>query len=129
MRTYLPIDAQAPMPRFQRPIIFILICVLITGVPGPGFAQQASTGKPQGPAPQSQPTSPRGQDVARITTQPVQVDAVVTDKKGKHVEDLTEGDFELLVDGKKEQLTHFSHISLPAPPREPTAKKKDDLVV
>src|SRR5262245_54804467 len=122
MRTYLPIVAQASMPRLQRPIIFILIGVLITGFPGPGFAQRASTGKPQDPAPQSQPASPQGRDVVRITTQLVQVDAVVTDKKDKHVEDLTEGDFELLVDGKKQQLTHFSHISLPAARREPAAK-------
>jgi VWFA-related protein len=117
------------MPRFQRPIIFILIGALITGLPGPGGAQQAPPDKRQDPAPQSRPASPQGQDVVRITTQLVQVDAVVTDKNGKHVDDLTEGDFELLVDGKKQQLTHFSHISLPAAPREHTAKKKDDLVV
>src|SRR5262245_40643210 len=117
------------MPRFQRTINFILVGVLIIGIPGARFAQQASTSKPQDPAPQSQPASPQGKDVVRITTQLVQVDAVVTDKKGKHVEDLAEGDFELLVDGKKQQLTHFSHISLPAARREPTAKKKDGLIV
>jgi VWFA-related protein len=103
------------MPGFQRPIIFILAGALIAGVPAPGLAQDKS---PQ-----------RGQDVVRITTQLVQVDAVVTDKKGRHVEDLTEGDFELLVDGKKQLLTHFSHVSLPAVKREPAARKKDDLIV
>src|SRR5215813_6324429 len=125
----LPIAARMHMPRFQRPIIFILVGVLVVGIPGVRFAQQAPANKPQGPAPQSQPASPQGQDVVRITTQLVQVDAVVTDKKGKHVEDLTEGDFELLVDGKKQQLTHFSHISLPAARREPAAKKHDGLLV
>src|SRR5262249_24138750 len=108
---------------------FILVGVLVIGIPGARFAHQAPANKPQGPAPQSQPASPQGQDVVRITTQLVQVDAVVTDKKGKHVEDLTEGDFELLVDGKKQQLTHFSHVSLPAVRREPAAKKKDDLII
>src|SRR5262245_84067 len=117
------------MPKFQRPIIFILIGLLIVGVPGPGRAQQAPADKRQDPAPKSPPAAQSGQEVVRVTTQLVQVDAVVTDNNGKHVEDLTEGDFELLVDGKKEQLTHFSHISLPAPPREPTAKKKVELVV
>src|SRR5262245_24386617 len=117
------------MPKFQRPIIFILIGLLIVGVPGPGRAQQAPADKRQDPAPKSPPAAQSGQEVVRVTTQLVQVDAVVTDNNGKHVEDLTEGDFELLVDGKKEQLTHFSHISLPAPPREPMAKKKVDLVV
>jgi len=117
------------MPRFQRPIIFILLGVLGVSYLAPMFAQQALTDKRQDSAPQSPPAAQQGQGVVRITTQLVQVDAVVTDKKGKHVEDLTEGDFELLVDGKKQQLTHFSHITLPALKREPTAKKKDDIVV
>jgi VWFA-related protein len=117
------------MFRFQRPIIFILVGVLIVGVPEPRFARQSPADKRQDPTPQSPPAVRPGQEVVRITTQLVQVDAVVTDKKDKHVEDLTEGDFELLVDGKKQQLTHFSHISLPAVKLEPTAKKKDYLVV
>src|SRR5262245_22719940 len=125
----LPLAARMPMSRFQRPIIFILVGALITGVPGPGRAQQAPADKRQDRARQSQPAPPQGQEVVRITRQLVQVDAVVTDKKGKHVEDLTEGEFELLVDGKKQQLTHFSHVSLPAAAREPTAKKKDGLIV
>src|SRR5262245_9922519 len=125
----LPIAARMRMPRFQRPIIFILVGVLVIGIPGARFAHQAPANKPQSPAPQSQPASPQGQDVVRITTQLVQVDAVVTDNKGKQVEDLTEGDFELLVDGKKQQLTHFSHISLPSARREPAAKKSDGLLV
>ncbi|HEX5080925.1 MAG TPA: VWA domain-containing protein [Blastocatellia bacterium] len=115
MRIRLFIFARTRMPGFQRPIIFILAGALIAGVPAPGFAQDTS---PQ-----------RGQDVVRITTQLVQVDAVVTDKKGKHVEDLTEGDFELLVDGKKQQLTHFSHVSLPTVKREPAARKEDNIIV
>src|SRR5262245_37601090 len=109
------------MPRFQRPIIFILIGVLVTGVPVPEFAQQSPANKRQDPTPQSPPAAQPGREVVRITTQLVQVDAVVTDKNGRHVEDLTESDFELLVDGKKQQLTHFSHVSLPAAPRELTA--------
>src|SRR5262249_27525339 len=125
----LPIAARMHMPRFQRRIIFILVAVLLIAMRGARFAHEARANKPQGPAPQSQPASPQGQDVVRITTQLVQVDAVVTDKKGKHVEDLTEGDFELLVDGKKQQLTHFSHISLPAARREPAVKKDDNLIV
>src|SRR5262245_29640704 len=95
---YLPIAARVPMPRFQRPIIFILPGVLIIGIPGLRFAQQAPADKRQDSATQSPPAAQSAQDVVRITTQLVQVDAVVTDKNGKHVEDLTEGDFELLVD-------------------------------
>src|SRR5215813_9767556 len=125
----LPIAARMHMPRFQRPIIFILVGVLIIGIPGARFAQQAPANKPQDTATQSPPATQKGQDVVRITTQLVQVDAVVTDKNGKHVEDLAEGDFELLVDGKKQQLTHFAHISLPVVKREPVVKKKADMIV
>lgn len=57
------------------------------------------------------------------------MDAVVTDKRGKHVEDLAEGDFELMGDGKKQQLTHFSHIGLPTGLSDSVAKKKGNLVV
>jgi VWFA-related protein len=117
------------MPRYQRPIIYILVGLLIVGIPAPEFARQAHTDERQDEAKQSPPAAQSGQEVVRVTTQLVQVDAVVTDKKGKHVEDLAEGDFELLVDGKKQQLTHFSHISLPTGLSEPAARKKGNLVV
>jgi VWFA-related protein len=116
------------MPRYKRPIIYILVGLLIVGIPAPKFARRRHTDERQDEAKQSAPAAQSGQEVVRITTQLVQVDAVVTDKKGKHVEDLAEGDFELLVDGKKQQLTHFSHISSPTGLSEPAAGKKDNLV-
>src|SRR5215475_13170948 len=115
------------MLRFQRPVIFILSAALLASVPASRFAQQAPANKPQDSA-QNPPATRPGQEVVRISTQLVQVDAVVIDKNGKHVEDLNEGDFELLVDGKKQHLTHFSHISLPVVKREPAAKKKTDPI-
>lgn len=108
------------MIKFQRSIIVVLAAALIVGAPDPEFAQQAPAA--QNPQPQSPPATQSNQDVVRINTQLVQVDAVVTDKKGRHVEDLTEDDFELLVDGKKQALTHFSRISLPVVKREAPAK-------
>src|SRR4029453_17759258 len=126
---FLPIAARMHMPRFQRPIIFILVGVLIIGVPGARFAQQAPASKTQDTATQSPPATQKGQDVVRITTQLVQVDAAVTNKNGKHDEDLTEGDLELLVDGKKQHLTPFAHISLPVVKREPVVRKKADMIV
>lgn len=110
------------MLRFQRSIIFILAAgLLFAGAPASEFAQQAIP--PQNPPPATQ----SNQDVVRINTQLVQVDVVVTDKKDRHVEDLTEADFELLVDGKKQTLTHFSHINLPGEmKRELPSKKKTD---
>jgi VWFA-related protein len=49
--------------------------------------------------------------VVRITTNLVQVDAVVTDKSGKQVTDLRPEDFEVLEDGKPQKITNFSYIS------------------
>jgi len=49
-------------------------------------------------------------DVVRITTNLVQVDAVVT-KNGKLVTDLKPEDFEILEDGRPQEITHFSYVS------------------
>lgn len=108
-------------------IIIALAIALFAGTSPFSFARQASspalaagerqspTPNPsaQNPAPPSPPAPESSQNVVRISTQLVQVDVVVTDKKGHHVTDLTPADFELLVDGKKQSLTHFSHVNLP----------------
>ena len=62
-------------------------------------AQQAQ----QAPAPTA---------VIRIDVNLVQVDAVVTDAKGKPVTDLTVEDFELLQDGQPQKITSFDFINL-----------------
>ncbi|MBO0858951.1 MAG: VWA domain-containing protein, partial [Chloracidobacterium sp.] len=129
MGIYLFLVTHTPMPKFHRPFILILVVALITRVPASGQQPTPTTNNRQDSPPPSQPVAQRRQDVVRITTQLVQVDAVVTDKKGKHVEDLTEADFDLLVDGKKQQLTHFSHVSLPPVKHALAVKKKDDLTV
>ena len=59
------------------------------------------------------------QDVVRITTNLVQVDAVVTDKDGNQVTNLTAADFELLQDGKPQKITSFSYVNTAAP-NQPT---------
>ncbi|HKS28917.1 MAG TPA: VWA domain-containing protein [Pyrinomonadaceae bacterium] len=67
-------------------------------------------------------------DVVRITTNLVQVDAVVTDKKGKLVTDLQPDEMEIYEDGKPQKITNFSYISTesgtaqPAKPSTPTDK-------
>jgi VWFA-related protein len=54
--------------------------------------------------------------VVRITTKLVQVDAVVTDKNGKHVTDLKAEDFEVTENGKPRAITNFSFVtSAPVP--------------
>ncbi|MDQ3918133.1 MAG: VWA domain-containing protein, partial [Acidobacteriota bacterium] len=52
----------------------------------------------------------------------MQVDAVVTDKGGRHVKDLRAEDFEILEDGRPQQITNFSYVPPePPPPAQTTA--------
>lgn len=63
--------------------------------------------KPAAPPP---PMDQDKDDVVRITTNLVQIDAIVT-KDGKLVSDLKAEDFEIFEDGKKQTITSFSYIS------------------
>jgi VWFA-related protein len=74
---------------------------------------------PIDPPPQDKRTSD-DDDVVRITTNLVQIDAVVT-KDNKPVTDLTEDDFELLEDGKRQFITNFSYISSVPKPADKSA--------
>lgn len=51
------------------------------------------------------------ESVIRITVNLVQVDAVVTDSKGKPVSNLRKEDFVILQDGKPQTITNFSYVS------------------
>lgn len=84
-----------------------------------------------GQSPSQSQDEPGGndQDVVRITTNLIQVDAVVTDKNGKPVTDLTAEDFEIQENGKEQKITNFSFIPL-APaiaeqPQPPTSTDKN----
>jgi VWFA-related protein len=57
-----------------------------------------------------QPSAVEG--VIRINVNLVQVDAIVTDSKGKPVRDLTSDDFEVLQDGKPQAITTFAFINV-----------------
>jgi VWFA-related protein len=76
-------------------------------------AQNSEPGKPDAPA-QQQPvaTSP----VIRTESRVVLVDAVVTDKKGNYVHDLTQKDFKVYEDNKEQAVTSFSFGSDPSGP-------------
>src|SRR6478672_298595 len=60
-------------------------------------------------------------DVVRITTKLVQIDAVVT-KDGKPVTNLTAEDFELYEDGRRQTITSFAYISNVANSNAPAPK-------
>jgi VWFA-related protein len=77
--------------------LLLLLCTLL-----PALAQTP---------PQTQkPAGDDKDDVVKITTNLVQVDAVVT-KDGKPVTNLTADDFEILEDGKRQTITSFAFIS------------------
>ena len=104
----------------SKPFLALLlsVCVLL-----PALAQTkpATTTQPQKPA------NDKDDDVVRITTNLVQIDAVVT-KDGKVVPNLTADDFEIYEDGRKQVITSFAFVSnvttAPTQPLSPKAKGK-----
>lgn len=92
----------------RRTILPLLLLSFILPAAFAGQTQQ-SPAKPQSSTPQPGAT-PERDDVVRITTNLVQVDAVVT-KDGKPVNNLTAQDFEVYEDGRKQEITSFAFIS------------------
>ena len=87
----------------RPPVVLMLVAQVATSV----LAQQAQP-SPTPPPVQQQRQKPESDDVVRITTNLVQVDAVVTDKDGKLVTDLKPEEIEISEDGRKQKITHFS---------------------
>lgn len=88
-------------------IIFLTLSQL-----APVFGQQPDpTPSPQTQEP-ARRSAPDGEqyDVVRITTKLVQVDASVTDKSGKQVDNLSADDFVINENGKPQKITHFSYV-------------------
>jgi VWFA-related protein len=59
--------------------------------------------------PQTQ--KPSDGDVVRITTNLVQIDAVITDKNGKLITDLKPEELQLSEDNRPQKITHFSYVA------------------
>ncbi|HYR74552.1 MAG TPA: VWA domain-containing protein [Pyrinomonadaceae bacterium] len=103
----------------HRLFAVILIAHLAAGV----FAQQPrrpplETSPParQTTQPQKQPPQkPDEEDVVRITTNLVQVDAVVTDKNGRVVTDLKPEEIQISEDGKPQKITNLSYVVTETP--------------
>jgi VWFA-related protein len=79
------------------------------------LAQQPNPSPPPKtqPASQTQPAPQRQEsedEVVRITTNLVQVDAVVTDRNGKQVTDLAAGEIQILEDGRPQKISNFSFV-------------------
>ena len=88
-----------------------------------GLAQQPNLPPPpkpsqEKPAQKPEPAPPRETDdidVVKISTNLVQIDAVVTDRKGMHVTDLRPDEVEMLENGKPQKITDFSYIKMSRP--------------
>ncbi|HEV8135802.1 MAG TPA: VWA domain-containing protein [Pyrinomonadaceae bacterium] len=94
-----------------------LVIALLVGLPcvAVSFSQQpipSPPAPPQQSKPDSQKPTPEDLDVVKITTNLVQIDAVITDKKGQRITDLRPDEIEMLEDGKSQKLTNFSYVTL-----------------
>src|SRR6266567_1362659 len=101
-------------------ILFVLLFPIAT-------SSQVPTQRPQRPFPTERPQRPKTveEDVVRITTTLIQVDATVVDKNGKTVTGLTADDFEIYENNKKQPIADFSFVELaPEKLREPITVKK-----
>lgn len=72
------------------------------------------------PTPTPKPSD--GEDVVKISTNLIQVDVTVTDKKGNIVKDLTPEDFEIYENGARQKITNFTFISADSESNQPTEK-------
>ena len=125
----------------------LLAAILIIQLGSGAFGQQPAatpTGSPPPPPSSQEIQKPGSDDVVRITTNLVQVDAVVTDKNGKIVTDLKPEEIKILEDGRQQKITNFSYnvtetpaaparrekpppVDKNAPPAPPTRLKPEDI--
>jgi VWFA-related protein len=70
---------------------------------------------------QAQPQKGQAQPTFRMRIEFVEVDASVRDKSGHFVADLTKDDFEVLEDGKRQDIASFDLVNVPVEPRPAVA--------
>jgi len=128
---------------FLLPLVVVFAVSASAQRPNPAAQQPRPPTWPQPSATTQQPPPGSDEDVVRISTNLVQVDAVVTDKNGKPVTDLKPEEIQIFEDGKRQKITHFSYIltemsgaARPAPPAlkdkntppiPPTRLKPEDI--
>ncbi len=105
------------MKNFISALFFVLFCALTN-------LSQTIT-----PTPTPKPSD--GEDVVKISTNLIQLDVTVTDRKGNVVKDLKPENFEIYENGKKQEVTNLSFISADSETKQPEIKqnKNDKLAV
>lgn len=90
----------------------------------------------QTPNPIATPPIENEGEVVKISTTLIQLDVIVTDKKGNQVTDLKPEDFEIYENDEKQDITNFSYISLTSNGQptntqiaEQARKKKDKFFI
>lgn len=87
----------------MKKVLFFLLLYLLSVFTFSVFGQT--------PQPNATPPLPvNDQDVLKISTNLVQLDVVVTDKNGNQVTDLKPEDFEIFINGEKQDISNFSYI-------------------
>ena len=75
------------------------------------------------------PTPVEDEDVVKISTNLIQIDVTVTDKKGNPVKDLKPEDFEIYENGKKQEITNFNFVSNVRVSMPETRTNKDEKLI
>src|SRR5713101_4152600 len=116
--------------RNRRSLLSLVITLAISSSVTAQEPKATPMATPSSP-PVQEPAVEGEDDVVRITANLVQVDAVVTDKKGAQITDLTDQDFEVLEDGRPQKISNLSYVTTTpvlagsATQPAPKAKKAD----
>ena len=112
---------------FRSAVVFLTLSATLVGVaaqqssappaqPRPEPSGATTQPPPQGTPPPQDPNAPPTQPTFRTDINFVRVDAIVSDKKGQPVADLTLEDFEVFEDGKPQSIETFKLIRVDGNP-------------
>jgi VWFA-related protein len=111
-------------------IAFLLVYTIFTT--SSAQQQNSASTQPKQAASTQQPAKPQEkseqEEVVKLGVTLVQIDAVVTDAKGKYVNDLKAEDFEIYEDGKKQKITNFSYVLTQPDARNKPEPEKNKLI-
>ncbi|HKR00633.1 MAG TPA: VWA domain-containing protein [Pyrinomonadaceae bacterium] len=101
----------------MKKFVSLLFCTVFSVGSWNALAQRPSPSPVQTPGQEVQPAD--DDTVVRINTTLIQVDVVVTDRRGNPVANLRPEDFEILENGKLQKITNFSFVTTEAVPGAP----------